>query len=153
MADTAQRSQGCGRCQQAQSSSTKAAMATSGTSIITAALALLPSFTCPACIAAYAGVLSAAGFGFLLRESVLRPLVAVFLVVNLLTLGWTARSHRSPGPMIVALIATACVVTGRFALDLPWLLYTGAAGLFGAAMWNLWLKRPRAQRHVVAEAS
>ena len=44
---------------------------------------LLPSVTCPACLAAYTGVLSA--FGVVLSERVLAPLIIAFLVVGVLS--------------------------------------------------------------------
>ncbi|MFQ5844829.1 MAG: hypothetical protein ACE5JG_07565 [Planctomycetota bacterium] len=47
-----------------------------------AVLPLLPSVTCPACLAAYVSVLSALGLGVLARESVLPPFILGFLAVS-----------------------------------------------------------------------
>jgi hypothetical protein len=113
-----------------------------------AALPLLPSFTCPMCIAAYAGVLSAAGFGFVLQETILNPLIVAFLVLQVVVVGWTTRSHRNPTPLVATLIGAVSVVAGRLVWDMPAALYLGIALLVGASIWNLWLKRPR--QHNVA---
>jgi len=144
MDPTQETTRGCGSCTAKTRSSQAGALATSATSVGAAVLAVIPSFSCPVCITAYAGVLSAAGFGFLLNEAVLGPIVAVGLGLNLAALAWTARSHRAKGPLLLGLLASVAVAAGRFLFDLPPLLYIGAAGLFAAALWNLWLKRPGA---------
>jgi len=113
-----------------------------------AVLPLLPSFTCPFCIAAYAGTLSALGLGFLLNESVLAPLIAVFLVVGIASIAWTSRSHRRIGPLAGAIVGSALVVVGRLIWDLPIVLYAGVGLLVLSSLWNLWLKRPRRARLV-----
>ncbi len=112
-------------------------------SVPAAVLPLLPSFTCPACIAAYAGVLSAMGLGFILSEAVLGPLVLAFLVLSIATVVWSSRSHGRWGPLRVTVLGSALVVLGRLIWDLPLVLYAGVASLLAATLWNLWLKRPR----------
>lgn len=106
-----------------------------------ALLALLPSATCPACIAAYAGALSAAGLGFLFTEKILAPLIVAFLVLGMASIAYSARSHRRLGPLLVTLTGTVAVAAGRLLWDVPAILYAGVALLIGAALWNLWLKR------------
>jgi len=104
---------------------------------------LLPSFTCPVCLAAYAGVLSSMGLGFLLRESVLAPLIVASLVVTLLTVAWSTRSHRDLRPLATAVAGALAIVAGRLVWHVEALLDLGVALLVLAAVWNLWLKRPR----------
>ena len=142
---------GCSNCQQAEQEPRRGGKFASVMSILASVLAVLPSFTCPACLAAYAGVLSAAGLGFLLYEPLLRPLIAVFLFVNIGALAWTARSHRSLGPLAIGMLGTAVVAVRRLVFDLPWVLYVGVGVLAAAALWNLWLKRPQIAQYLAAE--
>lgn len=107
-----------------------------------ALLSLLPSFTCPACIAAYAGLLSALGLGFVLREEFLAPAIVVFLAVGVLSVGTSARTHGRPGPLVLTIVGAVLVVSGRLVWSVPSLVYGGAALLLAASAWNLWLKRP-----------
>jgi len=58
-----------------------------------ALVALLPAATCPACLGAYFGVLSALGLGFLLTNRVLVPVVVGFLVLGIAIIAW---SNRKP---------------------------------------------------------
>ena len=108
-----------------------------------ALLPLLPSATCPACIAAYAGVLFAIGLGFLFDERVLAPLIVAFLAVGLVSVAWSTVRHRRAGPLVATVLGSAAVVTGRLVWSLPAVLSGGVALLIGASLWNLWLKRPR----------
>lgn len=106
-------------------------------------LALLPAAKCPICIAAYAGVLSSVGLGFLHNNRVLAPFIGVFLTVNLISVAWSTRSQKRPGPLLVTVLGSAAVVGGRLIWSVPAVLYGGVALLVGASLWNLWLKRPR----------
>lgn len=107
-------------------------------------LSLVPSATCPACLAGYAGLLSAVGLGFLLHERLLTPMIVLFLVVGIVSMAWSARAHGRPGPLLLTLLGSAAVVAGRLVWHIHFLLYMGVAFLIGASLFNLWLKRPRA---------
>ena len=107
-----------------------------------AVLPLLPSFTCPVCLAAYAGVLSTLGLGFVLTESVLAPLIVVFLVVGIASVARTTRSHRRAGPLSMIVAGSGAVVAGRLVWNAPVVMYVGIALVVAASLWNLWLKRP-----------
>jgi len=111
-----------------------------------ALLPLVPSFSCPACVAAYAGVLSALGLGFLLTEQVLLPLIALSLVLGVASIAWTARAHGRRAPFILAINAALLIASGRFAWSLPLVVYIGAAGFLLAAGWNLWLRLQMASK-------
>lgn len=108
-----------------------------------AVLALLPSFSCPACLAAYTGVLSSLGLSFMLNERVLAPLIVVFLLLGIVSVGRARRSHGNRGPIAVTLAASALIVVGRLIWHVPPVLYLGAGLLIAATLWNLWLKRPK----------
>lgn len=114
-----------------------------------AIVSLLPSATCPMCIAAYTGVLSALGLGFLYNEHVLRPLIAGFLAVGIASVAWSTRGHRRAGPLVLTVVGSGMVVAARLIWSIPPLLYTGVALLVAASSWNLWLRRPGAQCIVV----
>jgi hypothetical protein len=95
------------------------------------------------CIAAYTGVLSALGLGFLFNERVLAPLIAAFLLVGVGSIAWSARSHGRRAPLVVAVAGAGAVVAGRLLWTLPSVLYVGIALLVVGSLWNLWLKRPQ----------
>src|SRR3989442_5551727 len=108
-----------------------------------AALPLLPAASCPACLTAYAGVLSAVGLGFLLSDQVLKPLIIIFLLIGIAGAGFSMLSHRRPGPLVFTLIGSAAVALGRLFWSAPPLPYAGVALLIGASLWELLVKRPR----------
>jgi len=113
-----------------------------------ALLPLLPSATCPACVAAYAGVLSAVGLGFLLNERLLAPLIVLFLAIGIASVAWSTRSHRRAGPLIATLLGSTAVIMGRVVGHVHALLYAGVMILIAASLWNLWLKKRRPQQLV-----
>lgn len=111
--------------------------------IPTAVLPLLPSFSCPVCVAAYAGLLSSLGLGFLLTDRVQRPLIVAFLIVSVASVGWAARQHKSVGPSILVLLGSAGIVAGRLVWSVAPTMYVGVVCLVAGTVWNLILKRPR----------
>jgi len=106
-------------------------------------LPLLPSATCPACVAAYAGVLSTLGLGVLLTERALAPLIVGFLFLGFVSVAWATKSHGRYGPLLATVLGSLAVALGRLVWRLPPVLYVGVALLLGATLWNLWLKRPK----------
>jgi len=102
-------------------------------------------------MAAYAGLASAVGLGFLLNERVLVPLIFVFLTIGVASVAWSTRSHRRAGPLVATVLGSAAVITGRVAGHVHTLLYAGVVILIGASLWNLWLKRPNPKRLVTIQ--
>ena len=105
-----------------------------------AILPLLPSASCPVCLAAYAGVLSSFGLGFLFRDPVQRSLIIVFLSISVASVGWATRRHRNIGPITTAVSGSFAIVIGRVLGSVPWLVYFGVPCVVVAAVWNLILK-------------
>ena len=110
---------------------------------------LLPVGVCPACWPAYAGLLTSLGLGFLIKETYLLPLTALFLLIAVAALGYKARTRRGYGPFFLGLAASTLMLTGNFLLGIPALLYAGVALLVAASAWNAWPKK----KHGNANAS
>lgn len=111
-----------------------------------ALLPLLPSATCPVCLGAYAGLLSAIGLGFIINERVVVPLIALFLAINIVSVAWSTRSYRRREPLLGTLLGSAAVVVGRLMWHVHLLVYSGVALLLAASLFNLWLRRSRRER-------
>ncbi len=106
-----------------------------------AILSLLPSASCPVCLAAYAAVLSSFGLGFLFKDEVQKPLIVLFLAISVVSIAWAARLYRRPGPLLAAAAGTAAILAGRIVGDVPWAVYVGVPCVIAAAVWNLILKK------------
>ncbi len=117
-----------------------------------AVLPLLPSFSCPLCLAAYAGVLSSLGLGFVLNESVLRPLIVLFLGIAVGSVAWSARRHRKRGPVVAAAAGALSIIAGRILWSLPLAVYGGVICVVLAAIWNLVLRKRRPGRTTLRKA-
>jgi hypothetical protein len=79
----------------------------------------------------------------MLKERVLAPLIGVALLVSVVTIAWSTKSHRTMGPLAVTVAGSVVVACGRIFWSIPPLVYVGGAALFAASFWNLWLKRRR----------
>ncbi|GJQ27815.1 MAG: hypothetical protein HBSAPP02_28470 [Phycisphaerae bacterium] len=108
-----------------------------------AVLPLLPSFTCPLCLPAYAAVLSSFGLGFVLDNRVQRPLILLFLAVAVGSVAWSARERRARGRLVVVVLASIAVIAGRIVWNIPSLVYAGILGLVAGAVWNMALSLRR----------
>ncbi len=110
-----------------------------------AVAAVLPVATCPACFAVYAGIFSALGVGYLLREEVLTPLIVVLLALGVVSMAWSSRAHRRIGPLAATLAGSAAIVAGRLVWEVPLVLYGGIVLILGASLWNVWLGENRSE--------
>lgn len=108
-----------------------------------ALLSLLPAVTCPACLGAYAGLFSALGLGFLVRSTVLEPLLISTLLLGLASIVWSTLAHRNPWPLALTLLGDFAVVVGRYALASQEMQWLGFPLILGGALWNIWLRRRR----------
>jgi hypothetical protein len=92
---------------------------------------------------AYAGLLSAAGLGFLVSARNLLLVTAVFLILALIALAFRARQRRGYGPAVIGLIASAAIIAAKFYLNSPAMIYAAVGTLFAASMWNSWPARAK----------
>jgi len=111
-----------------------------------AILSLLPAVTCPACLGAYAGLLSALGLGFLVQSTVLEPLLIAALLIGLASIVWSTVDHRNPWPLALTLLGDVTVVSGRYLFVSELLQWFGFPLILAAAVWNIWLRRRRSGR-------
>lgn len=91
-----------------------------------------------ACCLGFAPVvtaLTAIGLGFLLRDAILVPVLALFLGLTLWQLVRDRRRHDRSGPVLVGALASALTVGGIWISGL--VVGLALAALFGAALWNL----------------
>ncbi len=101
---------------------------------------------CPVCIPAIGTFLSAIGLGFLVTESVLHPLLIVFLALNIAGLHWSAaKKHGNYLPLLFGIIAGGALYIGRYIfitgpLNMT-LMYGGILAIIGVSIWNLRLKK------------
>ncbi len=97
-------------------------------------VSLLPAVTCSACLGAYAGLLSALGLGFLVRSTVLEPLLISTLLIGLASIAWSTRVHRNPWPLALTLLGNLAVVAGRYALNTEEMQWLGFPLILGGAL-------------------
>ena len=108
------------------------------TGLMAGGVAALPVLTCPFCWPAYAGLLSSVGLGFLIYSKYLLPVVVVVLTLSLGSLAFRARRRRGYGPFALGVLAAAVVLSGKFAWESEWLLYSGIGLLVASSVWNSW---------------
>lgn len=109
---------------------------------------ILTVILCPVCKPAIAVFLSTVGLGFVVRESVLRPLLLVFLALTVGGLAWSyLKVHKNFWPFLVGMAMSAGLYMGRYVyfgdLENQVLTYGSIAGLAVVSVWNLLIK-PRA---------
>ena len=105
-------------------------------------ISLMPKLVCPLCWPAYAGLVSAAGLGFLINARNLLMITAVFLIVAVAALAFRARQRRGYGPAIGGLAAGVGILAGKFYLESAAATYAALGLLVGASIWNSWPARP-----------
>jgi mercuric ion transport protein len=89
---------------------------------------------CCAGVPAILGALSAMGLGFLIHDLILLPLLALFLGLALWSLAGGARRHGAQAMLVLGGFGAALMVAGILAS--PLLVYTGAAAMIAASVWN-----------------
>lgn len=101
-------------------------------------IAFLPKLVCPACWPFYAGVLSAMGVSYVDYTPYLLPLILIFLFISMSSLVYKARLRRGYFPSFIGIVATVCILAGKFYLNNSTILYIGVMLLVWATAWNAW---------------
>jgi len=101
---------------------------------------------CPICIPAIGAFLSAVGLGFLVRESVLKPVLIAFLLLTVGGLYWSYRKeHRNILPFLFgALLALALYISRYVYLGSRLnsiLMWGSITGIVAVSVWNLTLRK------------
>lgn len=111
------------------------------------AVAALPVGTCPACLPAYAGILSALGLGFAFDGTWSLVTLAVLLIIGLFTLAWRANRRNGYKPFLFGLVASLLIILGKTNIDAEPILYAGSGLLLIVCIWNIWpRKKPLEKR-------
>lgn len=108
---------------------------------------ILTVILCPVCKPAIAVFLSTIGLGFVVSESVLRPLLLAFLALTVGGLAWSCfKVHRNFWPLAVGIIMSVGLYMGRYVyfgdLENQFLTYGSITGLLVVSIWNFRLKPP-----------
>jgi hypothetical protein len=96
------------------------------------------------CWPAYAGLLSTVGLSFLVSSRYLFGVTAFFLIISAGALAFRAQKRRGYGPVVMGLAASALILSGKFYLAAPAIMYAGLGLLVAASIWNSWPARPAA---------
>jgi copper chaperone CopZ len=100
-------------------------------------VSLLPSATCPLCLAGYTALLSSVGLGFLISSAYLLPLTLVFLVIALTGLAAQAFQRRSWGAFGLGFIGSVLILAGKFLAASDVAVYAGVGLLLAASDWKV----------------
>lgn len=94
--------------------------------------------SCPACWPAYVGLMSSLGLGFVTQTPVLLPVTLPLLVASLAAPAYRAQRRRGFGPLLLGTLGAVVVVLGRVGLQSDLIVFSGAALLLAASVWNAW---------------
>jgi mercuric ion transport protein len=89
----------------------------------------------------FLSVLSAIGAGFLIDDAVLAPLLVVFLALGAIGHYASHREHRRWTPLALHALSAAGVLVFTFVVFVQPLVWAGVAGLLGASVWDVVLRR------------
>ena len=97
---------------------------------------------CPICIPAIGSFLSAIGMGFLVNESVLKPIVFVFILISSFGFYWSyKKEHQNIYPVIFGVLFGVGIYLSRYVFMNFYVMYASIVGLLGISIWNLKLKK------------
>ena len=101
---------------------------------------------CPVCIPAIGAFLASIGLGFIVQESVLRPVLFIFLAAAISGLLWSyLKEHRNVWPLIGGILMGITLYVGRYvylgSVINQVLMYGGIAGIIAVCIWSLKLRK------------
>ena len=96
---------------------------------------------CPVCIPSYVAIMSSIGLGVVVRPSVARILVMVFIGLAIGVLAWNWRYHRSWWPLIIACVGGFLLVWFRYGSFHPELITLGAVLLAVSTVMDYYRRR------------
>jgi len=101
---------------------------------------------CPVCIPAIGAFLASIGLGFIVQESVLRPVLFIFLAAAISGLLWSyLKEHRNVWPLVGGILMGITLYVGRYvyfgAVINQILMYGGITGIIAVSIWNLKLRK------------
>ena len=88
-------------------------------------------------------ILSAFGFGFLINNAILRPMLIVFLLLSVFGLVLGMRHHGSPWALIIGVLGAVTAYVFRYVFSNSLLAWLGIACLVIASLMNVFLRRRR----------
>jgi hypothetical protein len=104
--------------------------------------AILAAASCPVCFPLLAVVGSALGLGiFAPWEGYALYALQGFVLLGLIGNVLSFRAHRTTGPLLLGIAATAAVFVALYVWFNPVLIYAGLLGLAGTAVWNVVARR------------
>lgn len=86
-------------------------------------------------------LLSAIGAGFLIHDAILAPLLVLFLLLGAIGLWPGRRTHGRVAPLVTHGASAAAIVVFTFVVYVQPFIWLGIAGLIGASVWDLLLRR------------
>jgi len=101
---------------------------------------------CPVCIPAIGAFLASIGLGFIVQESVLRPVLFIFLAAAISGLLWSyLKEHGNVWPLIGGILMGITLYVARYvyfgAVINQVLMYGGITGIIAVSIWNLKLRK------------
>lgn len=96
---------------------------------------------CPVCIPSYVAILSSVGLGVLVKPTVARLLIILFVALTMAILVWNWRVHRSFWPLLLAAVGGWLLVWFRYGSFHPELITLGAVLLSISTVMDYYKRR------------
>ncbi len=111
-------------------------------------LGIIGSFVAALCclgVPAVVSIAAAIGLGFLIRDTILLPLMVLFLLVTLIGLYLGYRAHRRAWPLILGVVSSLAALFFVFGHTVSLMAYLAMAGLVLASILNVIARQKSAQ--------